>query len=174
VTVDSAPPLTVDPAAMRAAALGGILQIVRARRGWKILTAATETGIAPMTWRRLESGLPVRERSLAALDPLLDCSPGMVKRTLGDDALMLQLIAWAGVDTSDVPPEAAAEFVATFAAQSLSGTSPLAHHPRPGSDIEAAANVLNRLTLRPSTPRIAAAVRALLDVMPDLLPDPPA
>jgi len=161
-----------------AIALGGILQTIRAQRGQSVENmAVADLHIGHMTLRRLEAGHPVRQKTYAAVDTLLDVPVGTVKRALNDDLAMVELIAKAGVDTSAVTPATAAAFVRTFAAQTsgthnAAGANPHTHRPAPGSDLQAVANVLNRLAQRPPTPRITAAVMALLDVMPDLLNRP--
>jgi len=79
----------------RRLALGGALQLVRASNGWTVLDAAHHAKLAPMTVRRIEDGLPVRDRSYAALDGLLGLVPGTVKRALADDRVMTGLIKTA-------------------------------------------------------------------------------
>lgn len=107
----------VDHRAVRRLALGGALQLVRTRNGWNVTQAASHAGLAPMTVRRVEDGLPVRERSYAALDRLLDLSFGTVKRALADDMLMVEVVKLAGVDTRRVAADNAAEFLAEFGEQ---------------------------------------------------------
>lgn len=106
----------------RRLALGGALQLIRTRNGWSVNDAAEAAKIAPMTWRRMEDGLDVRERSHAALDVLLDLPFGTVKRALADDLLMVEIVKMAGVDVRHVASDNAAEFLATFAEQTRTGS----------------------------------------------------
>lgn len=190
---------------MRALALGGVLQTLRAGKGWSVEQAAVHAGLGHMTWRRMEDGFNVRAKTYAAVDTLFDLPFGTVRRALNDDLLMVQLIAGVGVDTGEVTTASAPAFVDTFARQTLSraarqtvkaraegvardvgrvrrlastedtaavttsGASGLTVAGRPLSDVEAVANVLDRLTRRAMTPRLERAVRALLDAMPDLI-----
>lgn len=101
---------------LRARALGGVLAILRARNGWSVEAAAAHAGLSHMTVRRLEEGRPVRSKSLAAVDRLLERTVGTVHRALNDDDLMVDLVrAVAGVvDDEHVGPAA---FLARFAEQ---------------------------------------------------------
>lgn len=182
---------------MRALALGGVLQTLRTARGWSVEQAAVHAGLGHMTWRRMEDGFNVRAKTYAAVDTLFELPFGTVKRALNDDLLMVQLIGRVGVDTSEVSTSSAPRFVDTFARQTLSKTAREAVRarampgrassrgavpdrpeplppPLPGnvaalSDIETAAQLLDRLTRRRMTPAMDTAVRALLDVMPELI-----
>lgn len=109
-----------DPAVRRTVrmlALGGALQLVRVRNGLNVNEAAAHANLAPMTLRRIEDGLPVREKSHAALDKFLDLAVGTVKRALADDMAMIELLRLTGVDTRHVHVDNAAEFLAAFADQ---------------------------------------------------------
>lgn len=108
--------------AVRRLALGGVLQLIRARNKWKVADAASRASIASMTWRRVEDGMPVRERSHAALDRVLDLPFGSVKRALNDDLLMVDIVRLAGVDTRHVAMDNAAEFLRRFAEQMRTGS----------------------------------------------------
>lgn len=186
-------------AATRAFALGGVLQILRASKGWSVEQAAVHAGLGHMTWRRMEDGFTVRNKTYAAVDELFDLPFGTVKRALADDMLMLDLIERVGVEVpADRSPAVVADFIQLFAHQTLTNTSrqavkarasavlpPLkpptrpraveparevvARAPLPASDVEVAANLLDRLSRRHLTPRLEAAMRALLDAMPDLI-----
>lgn len=108
--------------AVRRLALGGAIQLVRTRNGWNVTEAAANAGLAPMTWRRVEDGLDVRERSHAALDRVLKVAFGTVKRALADDVQMLELLKLTGVDTRHVASDNAAEFLEAFAEQTRTGS----------------------------------------------------
>lgn len=127
--------------AVRRLALGGVLQLIRARNKWKVADAASHASIASMTWRRVEDGMPVRERSHAALDRLLDLPFGSVKRALNDDLLMVDIVRLAGVDARHVAADNAADFLARFADQMRTGSprqertaAPPAAPTRPASE----------------------------------------
>lgn len=123
-----------DPAvrrAVRRAVLGGVLQLVRGTRGWAVNDAASHAGIAPMTWRRLEEGLDVRRRSLAALDHLLGEPVGGVQRALDDDLVMLALAGRYGVDVNAVGPADAADCLNHLAERFRTGSSST---PRPAGE----------------------------------------
>lgn len=184
---------------MRRLALGGALQIHRTAKGWSVEQAAVHAGLGHMTFRRLQDGYGVRNRTYGAIDALLELQPGTVKRALGDDLVMATLIRdIAGVDTKDVTTGNAAAFVERFAKATLSDTAKstvgarttVALHPAPSqvpevhgywrsttsdrpqqpvSDLEATAALIDRLTARHLTPNLDAAVRALLAAMPDLI-----
>ncbi|MEU7817075.1 helix-turn-helix domain-containing protein, partial [Pseudonocardia sp. NPDC049154] len=106
-----------DPAErknVRRHVLGGLVQIIRARRGWSVNDAASAASVAPMTWRRVEDGLDVRQRTLTALDGLLGVQFGTVKRALDDDLVMLELVDL--VDIGVGMDEALADPAGTLAA----------------------------------------------------------
>lgn len=102
---------------VRRLALGGGLQIVRARLGLNVNEAAARAKLAPMTFRRLEDGMDVREKSLTAVDRFLDVVVGSVKRALADDMQMIELLKLVGVDVRHVAADNAGEFLAAFADQ---------------------------------------------------------
>jgi len=121
-----------DPEQRRAArqlALGGVLQYLRAKNVWSVNDAASHAGIAPMTWRRLEDGLDVRQRTHVAIDKLLHAPFGTVKRALGDDWLMYHFLRDHGPelhlisDLDDVTPANVADFLLHFA-EDVRGMSP--------------------------------------------------
>lgn len=107
--------------AVRRAVLGGVLKMARTARGWAVNDAASAAGIAPMTWRRLEDGLEVRRKSLAAVDKLLGLSRGGTQRALDDDLLMLELAGKAGVDVSGVAVEDVEGFLDVLAERFRTG-----------------------------------------------------
>lgn len=97
-------PDLVKRQAVRRQVLGGILQVIRARNSWSVSDAAAAASIAPMTWRRLEEGLDVRQRTLTALDGLLGQPFGTVRRALDDDGVMTNLVGLTELDTPPVDP----------------------------------------------------------------------
>lgn len=113
----------------RRLALGGALQLIRQRNDWNVNEAATRAGLAPMTYRRAEDGLAIRERSLTALDHLLDMPVGTVKRALADDLLMVDVVKLAGVDVRHVAADNAGEFLDEFAEQTRTNS------PRQGREV---------------------------------------
>lgn len=135
-----------DPGVRRATrrlALGGALQLIRARQGWNVNEAASRASIAPMTWRRLEDGMPVRERSHAALDQILGLPFGTVKRALNDDLLMVEIVKLAGIDTRHVVAHNAFEFLQGFGEQTRTDS------PR---QVRAAAVGQARMQMPPAAP----------------------
>lgn len=185
-------------AATRKVALGGALEIVRARNVWSVNDAASAAQIAPMTWRRMEDGLDVRQRTHVAVDKLLDLPFGTVKRALNDDALMVQLVTVCGADTRDAADDPTA-FLEAFAEQTRTGSprqaregnlsarwtlgprqtqrqveqalAALAEHVPAGkpTNLELATQLVERLTSLPPTTAIDDAVHAILKAMPDLI-----
>jgi len=114
---------------IRRRALGGALAFVRTGRRWTVNDAASAAGLAPMTWRRLEDGLEVRQRSHSAVDNLLGLPFGTVKRALADDVLMVDLVAATGaVERATVPDHEAGTFLASYADRVTTGT---VRAPRP-------------------------------------------
>lgn len=107
---------------VRRAVLAGLLQVVRAQRGWSTNDAASAAKIAPMTWRRLEESNGVRQRSLAAVDGLLGLELGTVVRALEDDLQMVDLVGRIGLDVSTVSPASAGEFLDNLAERFRTGT----------------------------------------------------
>lgn len=197
-------------ATLRAFALGGVLQVLRAGKGWSVEQAAVHANLGHMTWRRMEDGYSVRNKTYAAVDSLFELPFGTTKRALADDLLMVQLIARVGVDTSEVTTASASGFVDRFAQQTLSNAARKTVAARTGrgpdrtgrpgpadrtgpdelgqlrdavhaasaaralatppvSDLEAMAQMIDRLTRRTMTPRLESAVRAMLDAMPELI-----
>lgn len=171
---------------VRRRALGGAVQTLRARQGWKVADAAVAAHIAPMTYRRIEDGMTVREKSYLAVDVLFDVAPGTVKRALRDDTLMVEIVGRAGVDVRHVTPDRAARFLDSFARQTTTGETPqpavtpdMAEALRLASQHVPAATPTNlalahRLveqlldTTRP-TPATKALLKAALEAMPDLI-----
>lgn len=167
-------------AGTRKLALGGALQIVRARNVWSVNDAASAAQIAPMTWRRMEDGLDVRQRTHVAVDKLLDLPFGTVKRALNDDALMVQLVTVCGADAREAADDPAA-FLEAFAEQTRTGSP---RQVREGdllgrwtqgvpagkpTNLELATQLVQRLAALPSTTAIDDAVQAILKAMPDLI-----
>lgn len=87
----------VSTVAERRFMLARALQSTRASNGWSVNDAASKASIAPMTWRRLEEGLDVRQGTLVALDELLNQPRGTVVRALAADQVMSDLINRLGV-----------------------------------------------------------------------------
>lgn len=197
-------PTRPDPAQRRTVrrhVLGGILQVLRARRAWSVNDAASAAGIAPMTWRRVEEGLDVRQRTITALDGLLGQPFGTVRRALDDDLAMVQLVRLTDVETEGVDTSAPSDFLDVLAERFRSGTAPVAparslyvralvgapargpHQSAiltspassgmmaPMSDLTYAAQLVDRITRRTLTPALENAVAALLAAMPDLVTD---
>lgn len=117
-----------DPAVRRAVrrqVLGGVLHVIRSRKAWSVNDAASQAGIAPMTWRRVEEGLEVRARTLTALDGLLGQPFGTVRRALDDDAEMRRLAKMADVlplDDDGMSAGSTAEWLDQLAERFRSGT----------------------------------------------------
>jgi hypothetical protein len=148
-----------------------------------VAEAAERAGIAPMTWRRVEDGLVVRDRSHVALDRLLECPPGTVKRALADDMLMVELVKRrAGVDARGVAEDNAAEWLDRFAMQTRTGSPRqlrLIHGDRspavvvPGARRPSSLELVNRVVEQLSraedlTPAMRDLVRAIASALPDL------
>lgn len=109
--------------AVRRLALGGILQQIRARNVWSVNDAASHASIAPMTWRRMEDGLDVRQRTHVAVDRLLDLPFGTVKRALSDDRAMVELVMAHGGAVIDARnAHDAAGLLDEFAERTLTGS----------------------------------------------------
>lgn len=159
-------------ARIRRRALGGALRLLRTHRTWSVKQAADAAAIAPMTWRRLEEGLEVRERTHVALDALLALPPGGVRRALGDDVLMVDLVGGLGVVvTEDVEPEAAGTFLAAMVDRLATGSPPVRPSVRVEgmTELELATQLVQRLRAGPPlTETTEALIRATLQAMPDL------
>lgn len=174
---------------VRALALGGVLQLLRTREGRSVEQAAVHAGIGHMTWRRVEDGMDVRSKTYAALDGVLSVPPGTVQCALNDDELMVGLIRKAGV--ADIPSGTSAQVVERFVRQTMSNSSrqrgsvhigpalvnalptaakvPATPAQRAPTDLAQATELIERIARRQSTPRLDAAVQALLQAMPDLI-----
>ncbi len=114
-----------DPAERRAVrrhVLAGIVQALRRRHNWTVNDAASAASIAPMTWRRLEDGLDVRQRTLTALDSLLGQQFGTVRRALDDDLVMLELAQLADVDVAGVKPDGVSVYLDDLAERFRTGS----------------------------------------------------
>lgn len=179
-------PPAEDARDVRLLALGGVLQLTRSRHQWTVAEAAAEAQIAPMTWRRVEEGLVVRERTHSALDRMFGLSPGTVKRALADDLVMVDVVKLAGVDARHVAADNAGGFLEDFAAQTL------AHTPRqdrqegarlkvvgggahrelrpPATDLELVNRVVEQLARsRVQTPAVRKLIDAAAAAVPDLV-----
>jgi transcriptional regulator with XRE-family HTH domain len=165
---------------MRALALGGVLQLLRTQKGWSVEQAAHQAGLGHMTWRRVEDGFAVRRRTYAALDTILSLPVGTVQRALNDDTLMLSLLGQV-VEVHPLDADDAAGYVERFAHQTLSGSprqtsalAPAAGGRAGGLDgtlVAAVGDLATRLAAVPAddrSPRHDAALRALLDLLPEL------
>lgn len=84
------------------AALGGVLQIVRGIRGWSVETAAREAHMGHMTWRRIEDGQPVREKTYGQVEACLGLGSGLIRRALTSPSTMIVLANDLGIDVSSV------------------------------------------------------------------------
>lgn len=153
----------------RRLALGGALQLIRARNRWTVLDAAHHAQLAPMTVRRIEDGLPVRDRSYAALDKLLGLMPGSVKRALADDRVMADFVrATTGEDVVGLGG------LEAFAGQTRTNSPRQARaEANPPTELELVNRVIERLTQRAAqTPAIRELVRAAAAALPDLIYPP--
>lgn len=93
--------------------LDALAKAVKERRlalGLGYKNAARTAGISPGTWKRIESGLPVRELSYTRVDPVLQWAPGScVAVPEGRSPVPVTPADGApGVSISPVPPEALA------------------------------------------------------------------
>lgn len=172
-----------DARTIRRLALGGLLQLIRTRDGKNVNTAAAGARLAPMTWRRVEDGLSVRELSLIHVDLWLGVDPGTVKRALQSNAAMTALVGkFAEAPGIDDTPET---FLARFAAQTRTDSprqqrvlpSDLAlPTPRSGngdagslSALELANRLVEQLARGEQTDRTRALIAAVSRAMPELI-----
>lgn len=161
---------------LRRLAVGGVLQIKRAAEGWSVEQAAVHAGIGHMTWRRIEDGYAVRNKTYASVDQLLGLSIGAVKRALGDDLLVAALARdVAGEDISEVTPQTAPDWVERFAKSTLStaakatigARTSVALHPARATAAAPAVNLsgMGSLTVggqpRPESPDVVLAAELL-------------
>jgi hypothetical protein len=167
---------------MRRFALGGVLNLWRLSRGYSIERAASEVKLGHMTWRRAEDGFVVRRRTYAALDELLEVGLGTVQRALNDDALMVEL-ARRVVDPQTIAPTSdPAAWVEVFAQQTLSGSprqsaafAPTSAPSTPAPMVTLVGDLATRLAADPARSEAGErALRALLDLMPELAGAAPA
>ena len=91
--------------------LDALAKAVKTRRtelGLAYKTAAKMAGLAPDTWKRIETGEPVRELSYAKVDPVLQWAPGSCMAALEGKTPVPVIPAEGapGVSISPVPPEA--------------------------------------------------------------------
>ncbi|MEK9524084.1 helix-turn-helix domain-containing protein [Streptomyces venezuelae] len=91
--------------------LDALAKAVKTRRielGFGYKSAAKEAGIAPDTWKRIETGQPVRELSYAKVDPVLHWAPGSCLAVLaGKSPVPVEPAEGAsGVSISPIPAEA--------------------------------------------------------------------
>jgi len=90
--------------------LDALAKAVKKRRielGLAYKGAAKQAGIAPETWKRIETGLPVRELSYAKVDPVLQWAAGSCIAVMeGRSAIpVTPSETTPGVSISPVPPE---------------------------------------------------------------------
>lgn len=129
----------------RRAALGAAVYQLRTRRRWSVNDGAAAAHIAPMTWRRIEGGMPIRTRSMLALDRILEQPPATVAGAIQDDDEMRELLR--SLDAKAPPP-----------------APPTSYDPL---DFEVVSRVITHL----ARPGISPAVRALIDAAVAALPD---
>ncbi|MFB7605217.1 helix-turn-helix domain-containing protein [Streptomyces gardneri] len=91
--------------------LDALAKAVKKRRielGLGYKAAAKQAGIAPDTWKRIETGLPVRELSYAKADPVLQWASGSCAAVMqGKSPVPVAPAEGApGVSISPMPPEA--------------------------------------------------------------------
>lgn len=167
---------TVTPHARRLA-LGGVLQVVRAHKGWSVETAAAETGLGHMTWRRLEAGVKVRNGTYAALDRLFHLHPGTVLQALGDDERMVDLAFRLGVDTAGVmegltPGQWVVKFALSMAPPPQLGVPAVfvdePSRARGEPMAVTVSEIVSRLVAKRRSPAEEDALQALLRLLPEL------
>lgn len=93
--------------------LDALAKAVKKRRielGLAYKSAAKQAGIAPETWKRIETAQPVRELSYAKVDPMLQWAPGSCIAVLeGRSPVPVTPVEGApDVSISPVPPESLA------------------------------------------------------------------
>ncbi|MFH8627822.1 hypothetical protein ACH4A8_39045 [Streptomyces vietnamensis] len=93
--------------------LDALAKAVKKRRielGLGYKKAAKDAGIAPDTWKRIETGQPVRELSYAKADPVLQWAPGSCMAVLEGKSPVPVAPSESdpSVSISPVPPEALA------------------------------------------------------------------
>ncbi|WP_327160477.1 hypothetical protein [Streptomyces zaomyceticus] len=91
--------------------LDALARAVKKRRielGLGYKKAAKDAGIAPDTWKRIETAQPVRELSYAKVDPVLQWAPGSCTAVLAGrtPVPVTPMEGHPGVSISPVPPEA--------------------------------------------------------------------
>lgn len=113
--------------------LGQLLTAVRARHGWSVEAAAKVAGIGHMTWRRVESGQPVRLRTFAAIDRLLERPAGTVLTALRSDEHMAELYqAVTGIAPQQPQPIREDVLAETEPERPLAGAAaPMGRRPQP-------------------------------------------
>lgn len=179
----------------RVYALAGLLQVIRAQRGWSVEQAAVQAGIGHMTWRRAEHGIASRMKTYTAIDGLLELPAGTVNRATRSDDLMVDLARHVGVDVSDVDHLGAAAWVEKYAEQSASDTpagrvvghreaplaaanpdlptalAMLAHHTPASAptDLQAASELIERMRVHADHPEVAEAIQAVLRAIPAMI-----
>ena len=110
--------------------LDALAQAVKTRRielGLGYKSAAKQAGIAPDTWKRIETGQPVRELSYAKVDPVLQWAPGSCRDVLaGRSPIPVETAEGApGVSISPLPPEALADAKGVVQLATIATTSGL-------------------------------------------------
>lgn len=131
----------------RRAALGAAVLQLRTRRRWSVNEAAAATRIAPMTWRRIEAGMPIRSRSMLALARILELPPATVAAAFQGDDEMRELLQ--ALDAKAPPPAP------------LTSYDPL--------DFEVVSRVITHLARPGASPAIRALIDAAVSAMPDLV-----
>lgn len=179
--------------ARRTYALAGMLQTVRARRGWSVETAAAHAGIGHMTWRRAEQGVPSRLKTYAALDRLFGLPPGAVNRATRSDEHMVALAGALDIDACAEHAASAAEWVAKFAEGAAAGSPAgrVMHQDRaapgnpdlPGAlaalslhtpaavptDLQVATDLVERMRAHADAPEVREAIQAVLRAIPAMI-----
>jgi transcriptional regulator with XRE-family HTH domain len=165
----------------RALAMGAALRSFRARRGWSVEAAAIQAGMSHMAWRRIEDSHTVRAATLVKVETLLDLPFGSLRRALGDDTAMVDVLI--ALDVGLAPDgRSPAELVDGFARQMFDQRdvkpavrARLASAVEPAAapvqdDLSLALRLIERLARRPQTPAVVSASQALLVVVPELVP----
>lgn len=150
-----------------------------------------------MTLRRVEDGHSVRAATYTALEGMLGLPFGRIRTALGDDERMVELLDRLGIGfapTAAHPAEQVASFAmavldqesvkpATRARLSTLGIRDALRgnegavsgdlRPAPAdSDFRLATGLVERIARRPHSPKLDAAVDALLDALPELVDRP--
>jgi transcriptional regulator with XRE-family HTH domain len=170
--------------AVRRAVLGGVVKVWRTRKGWSVNDSAAASGMAPMTWRRVEQGMTVRRHAETQIDKLLGQPFGTIRRALDDDPAMVSLSGIA-VDAGVVDDPAA--YLDELAERFRSGTVPngITAATRPPSrpivpavpvvsaantaDVVLASELVAHMVRGPLTEAMTNAIASVLAALPDML-----